>query len=250
MRTASIGGLRKGYYRLQMNSSVYAFIFARGGSKGLPGKNIRIFNGKPLIAWAIETAKKLRRLEKIIVSTDCECIAKIAKEHGAEVPFMRPAKLAQDGSPEWLAWQHAVGFFCKDGKAPFGVFCSLPAISPLRRTEDVEKCIRLLRKDPETDFVITTKAAERNPYFAMVRKDSKGFVSPAIIPDKPIYNRQQAPPVQDIVPVAYVVRPEFILRANSIWEGRGKAVEVPRESAVDIDTLTDFEWAEFLSMRK
>lgn len=81
-----------------------AFIFARGGSKGLPGKNIRPLDGKPLIAWSVEHALSVQRIDRVIVSTDSEEIARISKEYGAEVPFIRPANLSMDESPEWLAW--------------------------------------------------------------------------------------------------------------------------------------------------
>ena len=85
-----------------------AFIFARGGSKGLPGKNIRLLGGKPLIAWSIEHARAVQRIDRIIVSTDSQEIANVAKEYGAEVPFIRPEQIAGDTSPEWLAWRHAL----------------------------------------------------------------------------------------------------------------------------------------------
>ena len=86
------------------------FIFARGGSKGLPGKNIRPLAGKPLIAWAIDCAKSVQRIRRIIVSTDSDEIANVALKYGAEVPFMRPADLAEDNSSEWMAWIHALNY--------------------------------------------------------------------------------------------------------------------------------------------
>ena len=87
-----------------------AFIFARGGSKGLPGKNIRNFCGKPLIAWSIEQALSVESIKGVIVSTDSQEIAEVSRNFGAEVPFMRPNHLAQDESPEILSWKHALNF--------------------------------------------------------------------------------------------------------------------------------------------
>ena len=87
-----------------------AFIFARGGSKGLPGKNIKPLAGKPLIAWSIDHARAVERIKRVIVSTDSQEIADIAHEFGAEVPFMRPQELARDDSPEGLAWRHALHY--------------------------------------------------------------------------------------------------------------------------------------------
>ena len=89
---------------------VIAFIFARGGSKGLPGKNVRPLAGKPLIAWSIEHARAVERIDRIIVSTDSHEIADVARQNGAEVPFMRPKDLSSDTSPEWLAWRHALNY--------------------------------------------------------------------------------------------------------------------------------------------
>src|SRR5687767_5970077 len=91
-----------------MKPHIVGFIFARGGSKGIPRKNIRLLGGKPLIAYSIEAARASRFIERVIVSTDDPEIAKVAQQYGAEIPFIRPAELAQDNSPEWLAWQHAV----------------------------------------------------------------------------------------------------------------------------------------------
>ena len=96
-----------------------AFIFARGGSKGLPGKNILPLAGKPLIAWSIEHAKAVKRIGRIIVSTDSQEIADVATQYGAEVPFIRPDELSSDTSPEWLAWRHALGYLReKEGVLP------------------------------------------------------------------------------------------------------------------------------------
>jgi len=121
--------------------NIVAFIFARGDSKGLPNKNIKIFNGKPLIAWSIEHAKSIDRINRIIVSTDSIEIAKIAREFGAEVPFMRPKELATDHSPEWLSWQHALKFLSQTEDYLPDLMLSIPTTSPLRDVEDINKII-------------------------------------------------------------------------------------------------------------
>ena len=118
-----------------------AFIFARGGSKGLPGKNIRPLGGKPLIAWSIEHALAIKRIARVIVSTDSEEIAAVARDYGAEVPFIRPAELARDDSPEWLAWRHALNFLRETtGELP-EVMVSVPTTAPLRLALDIENCL-------------------------------------------------------------------------------------------------------------
>ncbi|TAK00232.1 acylneuraminate cytidylyltransferase family protein [bacterium] len=225
---------------------MYAIIPARGGSKGLPRKNIRLLAGKPLIAYAIETALSSKLIDRVIVSTDDAEIARIAREYGAEVPFMRPQELALDDMPEWLVWRHAIQMLDPTGSSSrMDMLVCVPPTSPLRAVEDVDACIRLLQED-DVDLVITVRPAERNPYFNMVSLDERGYAQLVICPPQPVYRRQAAPEVFDITTVAYAARPEFILRADSMFEGRVKAVVVPSERALDIDTELDFKLAEFL----
>ena len=229
-----------------MTSHVVAAIFARGGSKGVPRKNIRPLAGKPLIAYAIETALASQLIDEVIVSTDDAEIAQVARQAGAEVPFMRPAELARDDSPEWLAWQHAIRTLDKiKGKPARDVFVSVPTTSPLRAVEDVDACIRALLES-DADMVITVKPAERSPYFNMVALDREGYARLAISPERAVNRRQDAPVMYDMTTVAYATRPAFVLNAGSIFEGKVKAVVVPAERALDIDTELDFKFAEFL----
>ena len=224
--------------------STVAFIFARGGSKGLPGKNIKIFSGKPLIAWSIEQAKKLSSIDRVIVSTDCSEIARVAKEYGAEVPFLRPDNISEDDSPEWMAWRHALSFLLeKEGKMP-DIMLSIPTTAPLRRVVDIENCLNLYKKGG-VDVVITTTDAHRSPYFNMVKKSHDGNVELVIKPKDKLYRRQDAPIVYDMTTVAYVMNPEFIMHNESIFDGRTKAVNVPLETSIDIDNMYDFKMAEF-----
>lgn len=229
-----------------VHGSVVALIPARGGSKGVPRKNIRLLAGKPLIAYAIETARASRLIDRVVVSTDDAEIADVARRYGAEVPFIRPRELAQDDSPEWLTWRHAVRTLqAAEGEAALDVVVCVSPTSPLRAVEDVEACIRLLLNS-DADLVMTVRPAERNPYFNMVVLDGEGCARVVIRPERPIHRRQDAPPVYDITTVAYAFRPEFVLRANSEVEGRVKAVVVPPERALDIDSELDFKFAEFL----
>lgn len=228
---------------------VTAFIFARGGSKGLPGKNIRRLGGKPLIAWSIEHAQAVKRIQRIIVSTDSEAIAEVAREYGAEVPFIRPEELARDDSPEWKAWRHALNYLLeKDGALP-EVMLSVPATAPLRLPLDLENCLDEYEKG-DADMVITVTDAHRSPYFNMVKTNPDGTVGLVIPPQSVIARRQDSPVVFDMATVAYVARPEFVMDHNAAFEGRVKAVHVPLERSTDIDTLLDFQMAEcLLNMR-
>ncbi|NVK31265.1 MAG: acylneuraminate cytidylyltransferase family protein [Gammaproteobacteria bacterium] len=224
-------------------SSNIAFVFARGGSKGIPRKNIKQLGGRPLIGWSIQTAMQCPSIDRIIVSTDDEEIAEVAKNQGAEVPFLRPKELAQDNSAEWYAWRHAVDYMLAQGCA-FDKFISLPATSPLRSVEDVENCIAAL--DDNTDVVVTVKKAERSPFFNMVTMDEQGFSQLAITPDKPLVRRQDAPLVYDMTTVCYVTRPNFILSNFGVFSGKVRSVIIPDARAIDIDNPIDFKMAELL----
>lgn len=222
-----------------------AFIFARGGSKGLPGKNIRPLAGKPLIAWSIEHARAVQRIDRIIVSTDSQEIANVALQYGAEVPFIRPDELASDTSPEWLAWRHALNYLqTTEGTLP-DTMVSIPCTAPMRLPVDIERCLDEYEKG-NVDVIVTVSDAHRNPFFNMVKENSDGtvgLVNPAL---SVIARRQDAPDVYDMTTVAYVVRPGFVMQNNAIFEGRVRAVNVPIERAIDIDTLLDFKIAECL----
>jgi len=219
-------------------------IFARGGSKGVPRKNIRPLAGKPLIAYAIETALACQNIERLIVSTDDDEIAEVAIKHGAEVPFIRPAELAEDDAPEWLAWQHAIQTL--ELNAPkIGIFVSIPTTSPLRIVEDIDNCIQLL-KDSDADIVITATHAHRSPYYNMIFVDNDRDANLVIRPKGDIHHRQSAPRVYDMTTIAYAARPKFIMSSSSIFDGKVKAVIVPEERALDIDTELDFKFAEYL----
>lgn len=225
-----------------------AFIFARGGSKGVPRKNVRSLAGLPLIGWSIQTALACPSLGEVIVSTDDAEIAEVARQHGARVPFMRPAHLASDSASEWLAWRHAIDW-TNAHVGPFDCFVSLPATSPFRAVADVEACIEILRANASVDVVATVKEASRSPYFNMVSLDEEGNATLVISPDRGLVRRQDAPVVYDMTTVAYAARPNFILERNGLFEGRMRVVEVPPERALDIDTPFDFALAEYLAER-
>ena len=222
-----------------------AIIPARGGSKRIPGKNIKSFAGKPLIAWSIEHALAVQRIDRIIVSTDSEEIADVARQNGAEVPFIRPEKLALDDSPEWLAWQHALNYL-KETEGIFPkVMISVPTTAPLRSVIDLNNCLDEYEKNDDVDVVVTVTEAARSPYFNMVKRNSDGTVALVISPSTTLTRRQDAPSVYDMATVAYVLRPEFVMTHQSLFDGKVRAVHVPLERAIDIDTLIDFKMAEF-----
>lgn len=224
---------------------IVALICARGGSKGLPGKNTRRLAGKPLIAWAIDHARAVQRVRRVIVSTDSEEIAAIARAAGADVPFMRPAELARDDSSEWAVWRHALAHLqTSDGALPDALLV-VPATAPLRAVSDLERCLDEYGKG-DVDVVVTVTDAHRNPYFNMVTANADGSVSLVITPKGSINRRQGATAVYDLTTVAYVARPDFVMTHDSMFEGRVRRVHVPPERALDIDTALDFRIAECL----
>lgn len=219
---------------------IYAFVFARGGSKGLPGKNIRDFCGKPLLAWSLEAAKASGLFDRLIVSTDSPEIAETARAYGGETPFMRPDELASDSAAEWWAWRHAL-----DNLPLFDIFVSLPATAPLRRPETIKKCVDVYLQG-EADLVLTVSPAQRHPSFNMVFLDEEAGASLILPPAGAISRRQDARPAYDVSTVCYVTGPDFIRSHFGPFSGRTKAVVVTSEEAVDIDTPLDFAMAEFL----
>ena len=234
-----------------MKPYIVGFIFARGGSKGVLRKNIRPLADRPLIAYAIEIGLQSQFIKRVVVSTDDEEIAQIAQNFGAEVPFLRPKELAEDNSPELLSWKHAIRILNEQDKGQeLDVFVSIPPTAPLRTIEDVDNCISTFMEN-NVDVVITVKKTSRHPSFNMVILDEENYAKLFYPTDKQVTRRQEAPPVFAVTTVAYVARPKFILEAtSSIYEGKLKAVLIPEERALDIDTELDFQFAEFLITKK
>lgn len=225
------------------------FIFARGGSKGLPGKNIRLLHGMPLLGWAIGQAKSIPRIRRVIVSTDCVEIADVARYYGAEVPFLRPKSLSGDNSSEWQAWRHALKYVQNDeGKLP-DIMVSIPTTAPLRDVSDIDRCLDEYEKGG-ADIVVTITEANRNPWFNMVSYLDEDFVELVNKSAAKVSRRQDAPVVYDMTTVAYVANSDFVMEKDSHFEGRVRAVYIPIERAIDIDTLLDFEFASFLMQKR
>lgn len=219
----------------------YAFIFARGGSKGLPGKNIKPLLGKPLIQYSIEVALQISDITRVFVSTDDDDIAKISRSNGAIV-IERPTELAQDDSPEWHAWQHAISWV-KEQYGDFEEFISLPATSPLRSIKDVESAI-FKRSSIGADICVAITPASRSPYFNMVKELDNNLIELVNKPTNLISRRQDTQKVFDVTTVVYVANVKFIMNNNSLFDGTVTSIEIPRHRAVDIDDMHDFNFAE------
>jgi CMP-N,N'-diacetyllegionaminic acid synthase len=221
-------------------------ICCRGGSKGVPGKNIRDLKGKPLIAYTIEAAKATPLISDLIVSTDDENIADIAKRYGASVPFMRPAKLASDTASKWPVFIHAVETYEKLTGKRVDYLVDLDVTVPLKTPGDIGGAIELALCDTTADVIITGYEPERNPYFNMMEVNGDGYAEIVKKGDRPIVRRQDAPLVYSLTPAAYVVKKSALYNYEHWSKAKCKIHPIPRDRAVDIDTEIDFKIVEFL----
>lgn len=221
-------------------------ICCRGGSKGVPGKNIKPLNGKPLIAYTVETAKQSSLLNDVIISTDSIEIANAAKLYGASVPFMRPDDLATDTASKWPVFIHALETYEKLHNVSVDYLVDMDVTVPLKTASDIDGAIQLALKDTTVDVVITGYEPERNPYFNMMEINADGYAEIVKKGAKPIVRRQDAPAVYSLTPAAYVVKKSALYQFEHWSKAKCKIYPMPRERAVDIDTAIDFKIVEFL----
>lgn len=222
-----------------------AIIPARGGSKGLPGKNVRPLNGKPLIAYAVEEALKAKHIERVIISTDDEDIARVAVEYGAELPFMRPAELASDTAKAVDNYIYTIGRLEEEGGKPIDSFVVLQPTSPLRIAEDIDGAVELFEQK-DADSVISY-CPEAHPVTWHKYLDDEGrFVN---IFDDTIENRQVNRVSYYPNGAVYVFKTSLI-RQKKYFSDKSYAFVMPRNRSIDIDFVEDFEYAEFLLRRK
>lgn len=221
---------------------VLALIPARGGSKSIPHKNIVILNGKPLIAWTIETALNTPEIDRVIVSTDDLEIAKVATEYGAEVQ-MRPTELATDTSLVIDTMHYVINELHKE-KDYYTYIVLLEATAPFRTAKDVSNCIKKIYEE-SLDSVATFKEAELNPNRAW--KINNGTPTSFIDGVVPWLPRQQLPEAYQLNGAVYVTKIEALLKSNTeIILGKIGAVIMPKERSIDIDDKMDLLMAEFL----
>jgi len=226
--------------------NIVATICARGGSKGVPRKNIRPLCGKPLIVHTIETAQKCRLINRIIVSTDDPEIAETARKAGAEVPFMRPEELAQDDTAKLPVIKHVIQFLESQGYRP-DIVVDLDPTSPLRTDKDIEACIRMVMAG-EADNVFSVTKASKSPYFNMVEIiDGKVRLVKQL--DRPAKRRQDAPEVYDMNASIYVWKRDALMNNETIYLENTRIYLMPKW-AIDIDDETDFEFVEYMLSRR
>lgn len=217
---------------------ILALIPARGGSKGIPRKNIKPIAGKPLIAWAIEAALCSRVLDAVVVSTEDEEIADVARQWGAQVPFRRPAELAQDDTPGIDPVLHAL-----EQLPDFDAVLLLQPTSPLRTTEDIDACIGLAQ-GRQAASVVSVSEPGKHPYW-MYRLGTDQRLQ-TLINVPPISRRQDLPPVYAVNGALYYTRADWLRRHHAFVTAETVAYVMPPERSVDTDTLLDWKLAEML----
>ena len=224
------------------NSKILAIIPARGGSKGLPGKNIADLAGKPLIVWTIDAALKSQSIDRLIVSTDDQEIAKVAEKYGAEVPWMRSAELATDDSPVIMTVIDTLKRLEKEGYFPDYVML-LQTTSPLRTAEDIDKSANLAF-EKNADTVIGVCEAKEHPYLAKKINEYGQLENFMDLPTSITQtNRQNYPPVYTINGTMYIVKTKVLLEKESFYGDNVIPYLMPQERSIDIDTPWDMQLA-------
>ena len=225
------------------NHKVVCIIPARGGSKGVPRKNIKMLAGRPLIAYTIEQALQSRYIDRTIVSTEDGEIADISKQYGAEVPFMRPDDLAGDQVATVDVLLHAISWLEKENHYDFDLLVLLHTTTPLRAVGDIDASIEML-VTAKADNIFSVTEAHRNPYFNMVEVDAEGKVQLAKKGSFP--SRQSAPPVYDMNSSIYVWWKDILKREGKIFLENSRVYVMPKARSIDIDDDIDFKIAEIL----
>lgn len=223
------------------------FIAARGGSKGVPKKNIRLFNGKPLIAYTIEKSLNSNIFSNVIVSTEDNEIAKIAKKYGAIVPFLRPKKLATDKAGMDEVITHAIKKLYSL-RYEFDVLVSRDCTVPFVRNEDVKGSVKLLQKS-QCDGVFGVYKQHHNPYFNMMERNSSGFLIFSKKPKEKIKSRQDAPVVYQLNGL-FTINVNRFLKYGKTCMPKILPYEIPPETGFMIDTEFEFQTAEMIAKGK
>jgi CMP-N,N'-diacetyllegionaminic acid synthase len=224
-----------------MPEEILALIPARGGSKGIPRKNLIMLAGKPLIAYSILQGLESQRVTRVLVSTDDPEIAQVAREWGAEVPFLRPAEYAEDQSPDIQVFRHALAWLeAQEGYRPEMVVHLRPT-GPVRSTHDIDRAIALLETHPEADAVRSVSPALQTPY-KMWHLTPEGYLRPVLrlegVPDSQSLPRQQLPPVYWQNGYVDVIRPRAVLEQDSMW-GRCALPFIVHDSLFELDYPED-----------
>ena len=229
-------------------AKVLCTICARGGSKGVKNKNIKLLQGKPLIAYTIEQARESGLFERIVISTDSDLIATVAQEYGAEVFFKRSPEMASDTAGKLEVIKDAFVRSEEYYGTTYDYLIDLDATAPLRSAQDIIDSYQQFLND-DNDNLITAMPSRRSPYFNLVEVDGSGKVALSKKLSDGIVRRQDAPKSYDMNASIYIWKRDIIMNKNSIFLDKTGLYVMPEERSIDIDSELDFEFVEFL-MRK
>lgn len=225
-----------------------AIIPARGGSKGLPGKNIKPLLGKPLIAYTIEAALQAKSISRVIVTTDSKEIAETAREYGAEVPFLRPDYLAADNSSAIDVYLHAAEYMMQQGEDMAKFIVLLPT-APLRDANDIDEAVELLRQEQAVTLISMTEAETPVSWYYCKKQD--GYVENAGFDMmNAVRNRQDNRKYYIPNGAIYILDYQLLKNERTYYDKRTTAYLMEREKSIDIDTKFDFDLIEYLISRQ
>ncbi len=227
------------------NKNILGLIPARGGSKGLPRKNIKSLLGKPLIAWTIEQALASKYLDRVVVSTDDKEIAEISKKYGADVPFIRPKELAEDNAKGIDVVLHAIDWFRENNKRKqYDLIMLLQPTSPLRITEDIDKAIELLFLK-EAKAIVSVCEVDHHPLWVNTLPEDgcmRNFIRQEIMNK----NRQELPVFYRLNGAIYLAYCNYLKEQKGFFGDKTFAYIMPRERSIDIDDEIDLKLAEVM----
>ena len=217
---------------------VLALVTARSGSKGLPGKNLRVAAGKPLIAWSIDAAKKSKYIDRVVLSSDDKEIIDVARQYDCDVPFVRPDELASDTASSYDVAIHALASI--DEK--FDILVLLQPTSPMRIAEDIDICLEF---SLEHGSSISLVEVDKSPYW-MYKISPSGGMAPLLVRPEQILRRQDSPPVYVLNGAVYAVDCDWLKQNGSFVDENTVPYIMPKERSLDIDTIDDFAYFELL----
>jgi len=226
-----------------------AIIPARGGSKGLPSKNIKMICGKPLIAWTIEAGLKSKYLDEVMVTTDYQKIADVAKEFGASTPFLRPNDLASDTATSFEAIEHAIDFYRKKLNQEFDLVVLLEPTSPLRIANDIDTAIEMLMNSTAESIVGICRTEDQNPAF-LTYKDENNFIRGYETTEMKVLRRQDINDVYFFEGTVYISETNALLHKKTFYHNKTIGYEVPKYKSLEIDDIYDFVMVEAIMQHK
>ena len=226
------------------NNTILGIIPARGGSKGIPKKNIKILVDKPLITWTIHAAQKSQYIDKLIISTDSEEIAKMGSQLGAEIPFIRSSELAKDDSSGSDVIIHALDWFQCNRKT-YDYFILLQPTSPFRKTEHIDKALEVIISKQDIDALVSIQKVDQHPYW-MKKINKAGYLEKYNEESSAYTYRQSLPELYINNGAIYICKWDVFIDDRSLYKRNCYPFIMERKFSLDLDTMDDWKYAEYL----